>query len=245
VPRLLRHRWDLTPTEAIALQARIAARVLDDDDLGDVRTVAGVDVGFEDDGRVARAAVALLALPSLALLEWSIAREPTRFPYVPGLLSFREVPVVAEALRGLRRKPDLVLVDGQGRAHPRRIGIACHLGLVTGFATIGVAKSLLVGAHAPLPSRRGARRPLVHRDEIIGAALRTRTGVAPVYVSVGHRVSLDTAVRFVLACTAGYRLPETTRWAHRLASGPPPSDDRPPHLSQDRPRRPRAGRDAR
>jgi len=193
-----------------------------EDALGEVRTAAGVDVGFEDGGRVARAAVALLTFPSLECLAWAVAREPTRFPYVPGLLSFREIPVVVAALKQLGRRPDLVLVDGQGLAHPRRMGIACHLGLVTGLATIGVAKSRLVGEHRAPGRRRGAWTPLVHRDEVVGAVVRTRAGVAPVYVSIGHRVSLATAIRFVLACGTRYRLPETTRWAHRLASGPPP-----------------------
>jgi deoxyribonuclease V len=242
MPRPLRHRWDLTPKEAIALQTRIAARVVREDDLGEVHAVAGVDVGFEENGKVARAAVALLAFPSLDLLDWAIAREPTRFPYVPGLLSFREIPVIVAALRQLRHKPDLVLVDGQGLAHPRRCGVACHLGLVTGLATIGVAKSLLVGEHRPPRKRRGAWTPLVHREEIIGAALRTRTGIGPVFVSIGHRVSLETAVRFVLACGSRYRLPETTRWAHRLASGPPVPDGHSPELPEGRRRvRARAG----
>ena len=163
--RPLRHRWNLTPKDAVALQKRIAGRVMRDDDFGDVACVAGVDVGFEEGGRVARAAVALLAFPSLQLLGWAVAREPTRFPYVPGLLSFREIPVVRAALKKLRRRPDLVLVDGQGLAHPRRLGIACHLGLVTGLPTIGVAKSLLVGEHRPPGRRRGA-----------GAAPRPRAG---------------------------------------------------------------------
>ncbi len=237
MPRPLRHRWDLTPREAIALQTRIAARVVRTDDLGEVRTVAGVDVGFEEAGRVARAAVALLAFPSLELIGWAVAREPTRFPYVPGLLSFREIPVVMAALKQLVRKPDLVLVDGQGLAHPRRCGVACHLGLVTGLPTIGVAKSLLVGEHRAPRQRRGAWTPLMHREEVVGAALRTRAGVAPVFVSIGHRVSLETAVRFVLACGSRYRLPETTRWAHRLASGPPVPDGHSPDLPQGRARR--------
>jgi deoxyribonuclease V len=242
IPRPLRHRWDLTPSDAIALQKRIAERVVRTDECGDVQCVAGVDVGFEANGAIARAAVALLEFPSLALLDWAVAREPTRFPYVPGLLSFREIPVVRAALRKLRRRPDLLLVDGQGLAHPRRLGIASHLGLVTGLPAIGVAKSLLVGEHQPPARRRGAWKPLVHRGEVVGAALRTRTGVSPVFVSIGHRVSLETAVRFVLACGAGYRLPETTRWAHRLASGPPVAHGESPYLPQGRLRRPGAGR---
>jgi len=240
--RPLRHRWTLAPRDAIALQKRIADRVVREDDFGDVARVAGVDVGFEENGRVARAAVALLAFPSLEPLAWAGAREPTRFPYVPGLLSFREIPVVRAALKKLRYRPDLVLVDGQGLAHPRRLGIACHLGLVTGLPTIGVAKSLLVGEHRMPAKRRGAWTPLVHRGETVGAALRTREGVAPVYVSIGHRVSLESAVRFVLACGSGYRLPETTRWAHRLASGPPVANGESPHVPQGRLRRVRAAR---
>jgi deoxyribonuclease V len=240
--RPLRHRWTLTPREAIALQKRIADRVVREDDFGDVTSVAGVDVGFEEHGEVARAAVALLAFPSLELLDWAVAREPTRFPYVPGLLSFREIPVVRAALKKLHRRPDLVLVDGQGLAHPRRLGIACHLGLVTGLPTIGVAKSLLVGEHRAPAKRRGAWTPLLHREETVGAALRTREGVAPVYVSIGHRVSLESAVRFVLACGSGYRLPETTRWAHRLASGPTVDHGESPHLPRGRLRRVRAAR---
>lgn len=222
VPRKLRHRWDLAPQEAIALQARIAARVVREDDLPVLRTAAGVDVGFEEGGRVARAAIAVLAFPSLEPVAWAVAREPTRFPYVPGLLSFREVPVVVAALARLPRRPDLVLVDGQGIAHPRRCGLASHLGLVTGLPTIGVAKSRLIGTHREPGWRRGARAALRDRGEIIGAVLRTRDGVAPLYVSTGHRVGLETAVRLVLACTPRYRLPETTRAAHRLASGPAP-----------------------
>jgi deoxyribonuclease V len=225
VPPKLRHRWDLSPLDAIALQARIAARVVREDNLPAPRTVAGVDVGFEDGGRVARAAVAVLAFPSLEPVAWAVAREPTRFPYVPGLLSFREVPVVVAALARLPRLPDVVLVDGQGIAHPRRCGLASHLGLVTGLATIGVAKSRLIGTHREPGRRRGARAALRDRGETIGAVLRTRDGVAPLYVSIGHRVGLETAVRLVLACAPRWRLPETTRAAHRLASGPAP--DRP------------------
>jgi len=218
----LRHRWDLTPKQAIALQARLAARVVRTDDLPAIRTVAGVDVGFEAGGAVARAAVAVLAFPSLAFVDCALAREPTRFPYVPGLLSFREVPVVLAALGSLRTRPDLLLADGHGLAHPRRCGFASHLGLASGLPSIGVAKTRLVGTHRLPPQRRGAWTPLRDRGETIAAVLRTRVGVAPIFVSIGHRVSLETAVRLVMACVTRYRLPETTRWAHRLASSPAP-----------------------
>ena len=215
-----RHPWEVSPAEARQIQERLRVEVVARDELDGVRRVAGVDVGFEDEGRTTRAAVAVLGMPDLGLVEHAIARLPTRFPYVPGLLSFREIPAVLTALERLDRLPDLLLCDGQGLAHPRRFGIACHLGVLTGLPSIGVAKSRLVGNHGPLPSARGAWVPLLDDRELIGAVLRTRAGVSPVYVSVGHRVCLATAIRYVMACTTRYRLPETTRWAHRLASGP-------------------------
>jgi deoxyribonuclease V len=220
--RPVRHAWNLTPTQAIALQRRLAAQVVRRDEAGVVRLVAGVDVGFEQEGRVARAAVAVLELPGLALVGHAICREPTRFPYVPGLLSFREVPVVLAAVRRLRVRPDVILCDGQGIAHPRRCGLASHLGLVTGLPTVGVAKTRLVGEHGVPGRAKGAWVPLVDDGETIGAVLRTREGVAPLYVSIGHRVSLARARALVMACLTRYRLPETTRWAHRLASGGEP-----------------------
>ncbi len=216
--RRVQHRWDLTPKEAIALQRELADRVVRADRIGAVRRVAGVDAGFEDEGRVTRAAIAVLEFPGLALVERAIARRPTRFPYVPGLLSFREAPAVLAAFERLRAAPDLVLYDGQGIAHPRRFGIASHVGLLLDVPTIGVAKTRLVGEHRRLPERRSAWVPLVDAGETIGAVLRTRTGVSPLYVSIGHRVSLESAVRWAMACTTRYRLPETTRCAHHLAS---------------------------
>jgi len=194
--------------------------VIAEDRLGDVRRVAGIDVGFEQDGATSRAAFAVLEFPELRLVESAVARLPTGFPYVPGLLSFREIPAVLEALGRLSERPDLLLCDGQGYAHPRRFGLACHLGVLTGLPSIGVAKSRLIGTHGALPEEKGAWVPLLDGDEAVGAVLRTRDGVAPLYVSIGHRVSLPTAIRWVLACTTRYRLPETTRQAHRLASGP-------------------------
>ena len=212
------HRWDLTPKQAIALQARLRDRVDREDRIGVVRRVAGVDVGFERAGAVTRAAVAVLDFPSLALVDQAIARQPTRFPYVPGLLSFREAPAVLAAFARLRAAPDLILYDGQGVAHPRRFGIASHLGVLLAAPTIGVAKTRLIGEHRALPARRGAWVPLLDDGETIGAVLRTRTAVKPLYISIGHRISLESAVRWTMACARKYRLPETTRWAHRLAS---------------------------
>lgn len=217
-----RHPWDLTPKQAIALQQELRGEVVCEDRLGPVQFVAGVDVGLEPGTATARAAVAVLAFPSLELADYALARRPLAFPYVPGLLSFREIPAVADALQALRQDPDLLLCDGQGFAHPRRFGFASHLGVLCGVPSIGVAKTLLVGTHRDVPDRKGAWQPLLDAGETIGAALRTRRGVKPVFVSIGHRVSLATAIRYVMACVTRYRLPETTRWAHRLASGPDP-----------------------
>jgi deoxyribonuclease V len=214
------HTWDVTPAEARAIQREGRAHVVSEDRLGSVTRVAGIDVGFEQQGAISRAAVAILEFPSLRLAESAVVRVPTAFPYVPGLLSFRESPAVLEALGRLSAAPDLLLCDGQGYAHPRRFGLACHIGVLTGLPSIGVAKSRLIGTHGALPERKGAWVPLLDGDETIGAVLRTRSGVAPLFVSIGHRVSLPTAIRWVLACTTRYRLPETTRQAHRLASGP-------------------------
>ena len=213
------HGWDLSPREAIALQSRLRERVVRADRIGAVRHVAGVDVGFEHEGRITRAAVAVLDYPGLALVEQSVVRVPTRFPYVPGLLSFREAPAVLAAFERLRTAPDLILYDGQGIAHPRRFGIASHVGVLIDCPSIGVAKTRLIGEHRMPANRHGAWAPLRDASETIGAVLRTRAGVKPLYVSIGHRVSLRTAIRWTLACTTRYRLPETTRQAHRLASG--------------------------
>jgi len=212
------HAWDVTPAEARALQERLRLRVVLRDEIGAVRRVAGVDVGFEEGGTVTRAAVAVLAYPTLQVIDTALAKRPTRFPYVPGLLSFRELPAVLDALEGLTVWPDLLLCDGQGYAHPRRFGIACHLGVLTGLPSIGVAKSRLIGEHEPVGIEKGSHVPLRIQGEIVGAVVRTRTAVRPVYVSVGHRVSLDTAIHYVLACTRRFRLPETTRQAHHMAS---------------------------
>ncbi len=213
------HRWPNTSDEAIAIQQQLCTAVIKHDQLGPVHHVAGVDVGFESEGTITRAAVVVLSLPDLQLRDQALARRPTSFPYIPGLLSFRETPAVLDALEQLQVMPDLLLCDGQGIAHPRRFGIACHLGVLTDIPAIGVAKSLLVGTHADVPNERAAWQPLLHRGEVIGAAVRTRVGVRPVYVSIGHRVSLATAIQYVLQCTLKYRLPETTRLAHKLASG--------------------------
>lgn len=221
-----RHEWCLTAEEAIAIQQSLRGEIITTDQLGEIQFVAGVDVGFEAEGTITRAAVAVLRLDDLKLQDRAIARRPTTFPYIPGFLSFREVPAVLEALQKLTLLPDLLLCDGQGIAHPRRFGIACHLGLLTNLPSIGVAKSLLVGKHDEVPNDRGSWVPLTHKGDTIGAALRTRPGTKPLYISSGHRISLNTAISYVMRCTTKYRLPETTRFAHNLASGP--AIDQPP-----------------
>lgn len=216
----LEHAWDVTPSEAIAIQQRLVAAVVPEDRLGEVEYVAGVDVGFEQNNTVTRAAVAVLRFFDLTLAEKAIARRPTAFPYIPGLLSFREGPAVLEALAAIETQPDLLLFDGQGLAHPRRLGIASHIGVLVDLPAIGVAKSRLTGhPRESLSKEKGSWVRLWDGEEVVGALVRTRTNVKPLYVSIGHRVRLETAVSYTLACTTRYKLPETTRHAHRLASG--------------------------
>lgn len=214
---VLNHEWDVTPDEARALQAMLAPRFSAVDSLGDIELVAGVDVGLR--GGHARAAVSVHALPGLERVEEAIAERPLAFPYVPGLLTFREGPAVLAALAQLKAMPEVILFDGQGYAHPRRLGLATHIGILLDWPTIGCAKSRLVGEHDAVGERRGCRAPLYDKDQLIGCVVRTRSRVRPLYVSVGQRVGLEHAVEIVLACGSGYRLPEPTRWAHRLASG--------------------------
>lgn len=212
------HPWDVTPQQAKDIQLRLRGRVILEDRFNAIRRVAGVDVGFEESNTVTRAAIAILSFPQLELVEYALARRPTRFPYIPGYLSFREIPAVLEALDKIRQAPDMLLCDGQGIAHPRRFGIACHLGVLTGIPAIGVAKSRLIGTHDPVPVEKGQSVALIDKDEVIGAVLRTRSRVKPLYISPGHKISLASAVKIVMQCVTRYRLPETTRQAHRLAS---------------------------
>jgi deoxyribonuclease V len=209
----------LSYASAIALQQQLSPQVITYDRFSQpIRYVAGVDVGFQDHYRLTQAAVAVLSFPALEKVECAIAQSPTKFPYIPGLLSFREVPTIIQALEKLHTRVDLILCDGQGIAHPRRFGLACHLGVLLDQPTIGVAKSRLIGRHREVGSEKGAWQPLWDQGEVIGAVLRSRTNVKPVYVSPGHRISLRSAIDVTLACTPKYRLPETTRWADKLAS---------------------------
>jgi deoxyribonuclease V len=212
-----RHDWNLTPREAVALQNSLRGDVVTDRplDLDRIRTVAGVDVSVKNN--VSQAAVVVLTFPDFELVETALAQRPTTFPYVPGLLSFREGEVLSEAFRKLKRVPDVFMFDGSGFLHPRRIGIACHMGLWLGVPTIANAKKRLCGAHDEVGPNRGDWQPVVDRGEIIGAALRTRPGCKPVFVSAGHLSDLNSAVALVLASVTKYRLPEPVRHAHKAA----------------------------
>jgi deoxyribonuclease V len=211
------HPWKVSTAEAREIQLNLRDRVSSEADFAEVRTVAGVDVGMAGD--VAKAAVVVLDYPSLAPVEQSLAEVVATMPYVPGLLSFREAPAILAACERLKTEPDLFIFDGQGVAHPRRFGIASHVGVILDKPSVGCAKSRLCGTHHEPAPEAGSHVCLYDDEDIIGAVLRTRDNVSPVYVSVGHRTDLETAIQYVLGCCKGYRLPETTRYAHRAASG--------------------------
>ena len=211
------HSWDVTPEEARELQNRLRTQVITADRFGTINTVAGVDIGLKKD--IARASVVVLSFPELQVVDSEVAECPVRFPYIPGLLSFREIPPLLTVFSRLQTEPDLVIVDGQGIAHPRRFGLASHLGLILDKPTIGCAKSRLWGRYKEPGLEQGSYTELTDKDEVIGVVVRTRTNVRVVYVSIGHKISLDSARTWILACCQGYRLPETTRYAHNAASG--------------------------
>ena len=216
------HDWGLTPAEAIALQARLAKLVIHNRPLNpdSVRLVAGVDVSVKPDAAgqaQSQAAIAVLSLPGFEVIEVVRAKLPTPFPYIPGLLSFREGPVLLKAIAQLTSTPDLFIFDGMGRAHPRRLGIASHLGLWLEKPTIGCGKTLLTGVHAPVGEARGSYSLMTDRGEVIGAALRTRARTKVVYISPGHLIDLDSAIALVMRCTPKFRLPEPIRAAHNAA----------------------------
>lgn len=215
VPRLP-HRWRLSPARAIAVQTRLAGLVVKDWDGRVVRWIAGLDAAFSLSHCIG--AVVLWDLSKGVVEEQHIAACPLTFPYIPGLLSFREAPALLRALRKLRRTPDVLMCDGQGIAHPRRFGIASHIGVLTGLPSIGCAKSRLIGEYCEPGLCRGDSAPLVDRGEIIGAVVRSRANTKPVYVSIGHLIDLPSAVAIVLAAATVYRLPEPTRLADLLVT---------------------------
>ena len=214
------HPWVLTPSEAVALQRDLAARVVSTRpiDLSRVQRVAGVDVSVKGD--LSRGAIVVLSFPELELIELARATRPTPFPYISGLLSFREGPVILDAYERLAHTPDALIFDGQGMAHPRRLGLASHVGLWLERPTIGCGKTRLIGEHDEPGLEKGVFAPLRHQGDTIGCVLRTRASVKPVYISVGHLATLESARALVMACTPRYRLPEPIRQAHRLAALP-------------------------
>ena len=214
------HDWDVSTKDAIRIQGELVSEIRELPLPGPPQRIAGVDVSFHRTGYkeyTAFCGIAVVRFPELDVVERTQWTGEITFPYVPGLLSFREIPAVLQALEQLDAMPDVIMADGQGRAHPRRFGLACHLGLLLDMPVLGVAKSLLVGEHDELPDERGSRVPLIHKGDVVGAVVRTRRGVKPVYVSVGHRITLDEAVDLALACTPKYRIPEPTRQAHTVS----------------------------
>ncbi len=217
---MLDHRWDITPKQAVALQKKLAGRVRQVrlSKKRPIHTVAGADCAFVDGGRAVLASAVLCDARTWKVLATSSDRRSCAFPYVPGLLSFREAPSIIAAVAALPRRPDLLLCDGQGLAHPRGLGLASHVGLWLGIPTIGVAKSRLCGRHRAPGRRRGCRTALRLDEKTVGAVVRTRDDVKPLYVSVGHRITLPEAIAWTLRAAAAVRLPEPTRQAHQLVT---------------------------
>ena len=213
------HSWQVSTAEALDIQRRLARQVSRSSQVITPRFIAGVDISVEKAQGMATGAVVVLEYPELELVETQVVQGRPNFPYVPGLLSFRESPLTLAACEKLSITPDLILVDGQGIAHPRRLGLASHLGLLLNTPTIGCAKSLLCGQHEEPAFDAGSYILVVDKGETIGVALRTKAGVKPIYVSIGHKVDLETAIHWVLECCRGYRLPEPTRLAHLAAGG--------------------------
>jgi deoxyribonuclease V len=213
------HDWQVSPAEAMDIQRRLARQVSRSNHIAAPRFIAGVDISAGKAQGTATGAAVIVEYPELRLVETQAAQGSLDFPYIPGLLSFRELPLTLAACEKLTITPDLILVDGQGIAHPRRLGLASHLGLLLNTPTIGCAKSLLCGQHEEPGIEPGSYAEVVDRGETIGAALRTRSGVKPVYASIGHKVDLETAIHWVMNCCRGYRLPEPTRLAHLAAGG--------------------------
>jgi deoxyribonuclease V len=213
------HGWAVSTAQAREIQLALAGKVVKESQIVEPHLVAGIDISSGDGQRLARGAVVVLRYPELSIVEVQVAEGKITLPYIPGLLSFRECPLIIAACEKLHNVPDLILIDGQGIAHPRRFGLASHVGLFLDLPTIGCAKSILCGQHGPVEQAAGSYSELLDDGEIIGAALRTKPGVKPIYVSVGHKMDLTSALQWVLNCCRGYRLPEPTRLAHLAAGG--------------------------
>ncbi len=213
--QVITHPWDLEPKAAIALQRELATRVVEEPVFREVSTVAGIDVSVRGDRL--QTAIVVIDLKTLTECDRALWRGKVTFPYIPGLLSFREIPAVLPALEQLSVRPDVLMLDGQGRAHPRRFGLACHLGILMDWPTVGVGKTRLIGTYREPGRERGSVASLWDRGERIGSVVRTRSNVNPVFVSVGHRMILDDAVRITLLATGNFKIPEPTRQAHHLS----------------------------
>ena len=213
------HDWDLSPKEAIALQKKLASQLVGDSpiELKSINTVAGVDVSVK--GGLTCACVVVLSYPDLELIETVCARQPTSYPYIPGLLTFREGPALESVFRTMQNEPDVFIFDGMGQMHPRRMGIAAHLGLWLGRPTMGCGKRHFIGEYQQPGDKKGSSSTVIYQGQQVGVVLRTRPNVKPIYVSVGHLADIESSVQLVLSCTPKFRLPLPIRLAHRAASG--------------------------
>jgi deoxyribonuclease V len=211
------HPWNVSPKEAIAIQNHLRPRIIKEDKFTNLRSLASIDVGYKFGTDKAQAVVVVMQFPSLEIIETTNTRAPLTFPYIPGLLSFREIPLILDAIKLLSHRPQLLICDAHGIAHPRRFGLASHLGLICDLPSIGVGKSCLVGQYKEVPLQRGSWQALTSESEVIGAVLRTQNGINPVIISIGHRISLITAIHITLLCIHKFRLPEPIRTAHHLA----------------------------
>ncbi|MDD4874717.1 MAG: deoxyribonuclease V [Dehalococcoidales bacterium] len=209
----------LSPEQAIELQRKLSKRVVTSGEVISPGYIAGVDIATWRDKPECQAAIVILSYPALEIAEIEVAQGEINFPYIPGLLSFREIPLILEAWRKIKLMPDIIMVDGQGIAHPRRIGLASHLGVLLNIPSIGCAKSRLCGSFEISADEPGSYSNLIDKEEIIGVALRTKNNVKPLYVSIGHKISLENAIYWVMECCSGYRLPQPTRLAHLAAGG--------------------------
>lgn len=211
--------WSLTPKQAVQLQLELRFQVRLEDDFGSITTVAGVDLKIGIGWKEGKCGIVVLSFPELEVIEERTHTAAVTFPYVPGLLAFREIPILLQTYELLDHKPDLIFFDGHGCAHPRRFGLACHAGLILDRPAIGCAKSRLIGEYDEPAAEAGSASPLTDNGELIGTVLRTKTDAKPVFISPGHRISFRTATRLALQCTRGHRIPEPTRLAHLLVSG--------------------------
>jgi deoxyribonuclease V len=213
------HDWEVSVARAKEIQLSLAKRVVTENEVINPHLVAGIDISSPNAQGVARGAVVLLRYPEFSMVEVKVVEGKITFPYIPGLLSFRESPLILAACEKISNTPDLILIDGQGIAHPRRFGLASHVGLFLDLPTIGCAKSILCGQHQPVGEEAGSHTELLDNGELVGVALRTKSGVKPIYVSVGHKIGLASALQWVIKCCRGYRIPEPTRLAHLAAGG--------------------------